>query len=93
MDVERGHRRTPHPVSPTNPPCHGTHSVELRQQGLDAAGRNVARLRSEIERVKSTDADRLKREYQRLVQVGGYGRSQGWEQGGRITACLQLPAP
>ncbi|KFM24481.1 DNA repair helicase UVH6 [Auxenochlorella protothecoides] len=60
-------------------------SVELRQQGLDAAGRNVARLRSEIERVKSTDADRLKREYQRLVQglasqgaLRGGGESEQW---------------
>lgn len=42
--------------------------MELRSQTLDAAGRNIARLRSEIERVKSVDAERLRREYQRLVQ-------------------------
>lgn len=42
-------------------------SVNLRQQTLDAAGRNLASLRREIDRVKQTDAERLKQEYSRLV--------------------------
>lgn len=42
-------------------------SVNLRQQTLDAAGRNIGRLRAAIERVKATDADRLRQEYSRLV--------------------------
>ncbi|KAL4423122.1 hypothetical protein ABPG77_004805 [Micractinium sp. CCAP 211/92] len=42
-------------------------SVNLRQQTLDSAGRNIATLRREIERVKETDAGRLKAEYQRLL--------------------------
>lgn len=43
-------------------------SVNLRQQTLDNAGRNITRLHSAIERAKSTDAQRLKDEYQRLVR-------------------------
>lgn len=43
-------------------------SVHLRQQTLDNAGRNITRLNSAIERAKSTDAQRLKDEYQRLVR-------------------------
>lgn len=43
-------------------------SVNLRQQTLDNAGRNITRLNSAIERAKSTDAQRLKDEYQRLVR-------------------------
>lgn len=43
------------------------HAVNLRQQTLDSAGRNIATLRREIERVKETDAGRLKAEYQRLL--------------------------
>ena len=42
-------------------------SVNLRQQTLDAASRNIGRLRAAIERVKATDADRLRNEYNRLV--------------------------
>jgi len=42
-------------------------SVNLRQQTLDAAGRNLASIRREIDRVKETDAERLKEEYRRLV--------------------------
>lgn len=42
-------------------------AVNLRQQTLDSAGRNIATLRREIERVKETDAGRLKAEYQRLL--------------------------
>ena len=41
--------------------------MNLRQQTLDGAGRNLASLRREIDRVKETDADRLKEEYRRLV--------------------------
>jgi hypothetical protein len=39
----------------------------LRQHTLDAAGRNIGKLRSAIERVKATDAARLTAEYNRLV--------------------------
>jgi DNA excision repair protein ERCC-2 len=42
-------------------------SVNLRQHTLDAAGRNLTALRREVDRVKTTDAERLKAEYQRLV--------------------------
>lgn len=42
-------------------------SVDLRQQTLDAAGRNIASLRRQVDRVKATDAQRLQAEYQRLV--------------------------
>ena len=42
--------------------------MNLRQQTLDNAGRNITRLNSAIERAKSTDAQRLKDEYQRLVR-------------------------
>lgn len=43
-------------------------SVTLRQHTLDGAGRNIASLRREVDRVKATDADRLRGEYTRLVQ-------------------------
>ena len=46
-------------------------AVNLRQQTLDAATRNIGSLKREIERVKQTDAGRLRQEYQRLVQVSG----------------------
>lgn len=53
-------------------------SVNLRQNTLDAASRNIGRLRSAIERVKATDADRLRNEYSRLVsglqQQGALGQ-------------------
>ena len=42
-------------------------SVDLRQQTLDGAGRNLSALRREIDRVKETDAERLKEEYRRLI--------------------------
>lgn len=42
-------------------------SVDLRQQTLDSAGRNIASLRRQVEKVKATDAQRLQSEYQRLV--------------------------
>ena len=42
--------------------------MNLRQQTLDNAGRNITRLKTAIERAKSTDAQRLKDEYQRLVR-------------------------
>eukprot|EP00884_Botryococcus_braunii_P019385 jgi/Botrbrau1/612/Bobra.0161s0008.1 len=42
-------------------------SVNLRQHTLDAAGRNIGKLRSAIERVKATDSARLTAEYNRLV--------------------------
>ena len=41
--------------------------MNLRQQTLDGAGRNLVSLRREIDRVKETDADRLREEYRRLV--------------------------
>ena len=45
-------------------------SVNLRQHTLDGALRNVGRLKSAIETVKRTDANRLRQEYDRLVQAG-----------------------
>ena len=42
-------------------------SVNLRQQTLDNASRNLASLRRRIERVKETDAERLREEYRKLV--------------------------
>lgn len=42
-------------------------SVNLRQQTLDAAGRNITVLSGKIERAKQTDARRLREEYERLV--------------------------
>ena len=42
-------------------------SVNLRQQTLDGAGRNLGALRRRIERMKETDAERLREEYRRLV--------------------------
>ncbi len=44
-------------------------SVNLRQHTLDGALRNVSRLKSAIETVKRTDANRLRQEYDRLVQA------------------------
>ena len=41
--------------------------MNIRQQTLDAATRNIGRLRSAIDRVKATDANRLRDEYNRLV--------------------------
>ena len=45
-------------------------SVNLRQQTLDAAVRNLGRLGGSLQRAKETDAEKLRSEYQRLVQVG-----------------------
>ena len=42
-------------------------SVNLRQQTLDGAARNITSLSGKIERAKQTDARRLREEYQRLV--------------------------
>ena len=42
-------------------------SVNLRQQTLDAAGRNITSLSGKIERAKQTDARKLREEYARLV--------------------------
>lgn len=41
--------------------------MNLRQRTLDAASRNLSGLRREIDRVKETDAERLRQEYRRLV--------------------------
>ena len=43
-------------------------SVNIRQQTVDGAQRNVARLASQVEATKSRDAQRLKDEYQKLVR-------------------------
>eukprot|EP00898_Chlorokybus_atmophyticus_P001467 jgi/Chlat1/2320/Chrsp17S00174 len=43
-------------------------SVNIRQQTLDGAGRNIASLNRIIDRFKATDAKRLRDEYNRLVQ-------------------------
>ncbi|KAG1659685.1 hypothetical protein FOA52_004324 [Chlamydomonas sp. UWO 241] len=43
-------------------------SVNLRQQTLDNAGRNLTRLRNSIARLKETDEKRLRDEYQKLVR-------------------------
>lgn len=61
-----------------------TRTVNLRQQTLDAASRNIQTLKREIERTKQTDAGRLRAEYQRLVQVGGMGA--GWAETGGVLA-------
>ena len=60
-------------------------SVNLRQQTLDAAGRNIGRLRTAIERVKATDADRLRSEYGRLVS--------GLQQQGTLPQPSRSPLP
>lgn len=43
-------------------------SVNLRQQTLDAANRNIGRLSQAISRAKATNAAKLQAEYNRLVQ-------------------------
>ncbi|KAI4374304.1 hypothetical protein MLD38_012314 [Melastoma candidum] len=43
-------------------------SVSVRRQTLEGATRNLHRMEQEIERFKATDANRLKAEYQRLVE-------------------------
>ncbi|KAL1547256.1 DNA helicase [Salvia divinorum] len=42
-------------------------SVNVRTQTLDGASRNLSRMSQEIERLKATDAGRLRAEYNRLV--------------------------
>ncbi len=42
-------------------------SVTLNDRSLDQATRSLGRLSSEITRIKSTDNERLQREYQNLV--------------------------
>jgi DNA excision repair protein ERCC-2 len=42
-------------------------SVTVREQNLDQATRSLARLSSEVARIKATDSERLQREYQNLV--------------------------
>lgn len=59
--------------------------MNLRQQTLDAAGRNIGRLRAAIERVKSTDAARLRNEYTRLVS--------GLQQQGALPQPSRSPLP
>lgn len=58
------------PTLALTPHCLCPRSVNLRQQTLEGAGRNIASLRREMERVKQTDAGRLRAEYGRLVEVG-----------------------
>ncbi|CAI7837339.1 unnamed protein product, partial [Closterium sp. NIES-54] len=57
-------------------------SVNVRQQTIDGAHRNLARLNTTIERFKATDAERLKEEYRRLVdglaQRGNLAASDMW---------------
>ncbi|CAI5483377.1 unnamed protein product [Closterium sp. Yama58-4] len=57
-------------------------SVNVRQQTIDGANRNLARLNTTIERFKATDAERLKEEYRRLVdglaQRGNLPASDTW---------------
>ena len=53
--------------------CTAWHSIEalsvnLRQQTLDAAGRNLTRLAALVDNAKAADARRLREEYTRLVQ-------------------------
>lgn len=57
-------------------------SVNIRQQTLDGARRNLAKLNSTIEKFKATDANRLKEEYNRLVeglaQRGNLAAADSW---------------
>ncbi|GJP52874.1 hypothetical protein CLOM_g11960 [Closterium sp. NIES-68] len=57
-------------------------SVNVRQQTIDGAHRNLARLNTTIERFKATDAERLREEYRRLVdglaQRGNLPASDAW---------------
>ncbi|CAI6006401.1 unnamed protein product [Closterium sp. NIES-65] len=73
-------------------------SVNVRQQTIDGAHRNLARLNTTIERFKATDAERLKEEYRRLVdglaQRGNLPgdcltsmQTRGW-----TTHCYQQPS-
>lgn len=73
-----GNAQAPRPERRFSPPTHTPPpAVNLRQQTLDAAGRNIATLKREVERVKQTDAGRLRQEYQRLVSVRE--AAAGWE--------------
>ena len=42
-------------------------SVEINDRGLEQATRSLGRLSSEVNRIKSTDSQRLQEEYQNLV--------------------------
>ncbi|KAK9086714.1 hypothetical protein Syun_029108 [Stephania yunnanensis] len=57
-------------------------SVSVRQQTLDGALRNINRIEREIDRLKATDAGRLRAEYNRLVeglaQRGDLSASDTW---------------
>ncbi|CAB4291710.1 unnamed protein product [Prunus armeniaca] len=62
-------------------------SVSVRRQTLEGARRNLSKMQHEIERFKATDADRLRKEYNRLVE--------GLAQGGNLPLTdtwLQNPA-
>ena len=42
-------------------------SVEINDRGLEQATRSLGRLSSEVNRIKSSDSQRLQEEYQNLV--------------------------
>jgi DNA excision repair protein ERCC-2 len=60
--------------------CIESLSVNIRQQTLDNAGRNLASLRRRIDRMKETDAERLREEYRKLVSGIAGGHTEGMEQ-------------
>ncbi|CAI7760984.1 unnamed protein product, partial [Closterium sp. NIES-54] len=77
-------------------------SVNVRQQTIDGAHRNLARLNTTIERFKATDAERLKEEYRRLVdglaQRGNlaaltHSRTHNTPSPSPFPRSLQLPSP
>ncbi|OAY71461.1 DNA repair helicase UVH6, partial [Ananas comosus] len=57
-------------------------SVSVRKQTLDGATRNLSRMAQEIDRLKATDANRLRAEYNRLVdglaQRGNLPMTDAW---------------
>jgi len=57
-------------------------SVSIRKQTLEGAERNLRRISQEIDRFKATDANRLRAEYNRLVdglaQRGNLPISDAW---------------
>ncbi|KAM1169384.1 hypothetical protein ACFX13_031885 [Malus domestica] len=62
-------------------------SVSVRRQTIEGARRNLSKMQHDIERFKATDADRLRKEYNRLVE--------GLAQGGNLPITdtwLQNPA-
>lgn len=48
--------------------CIESLSIDLTRPVLDASARSVALLAERIEEIKQTDAEKLKREYSRLVE-------------------------